>query len=124
MANPLRYRDPYGLALDDWTGFPSPDEHYGRNRHNRCPPTPPPVGSKTGPPKWSQDPWSPRKYRSTDGSECIYDTRGNPVPGGTYNYSPWRPASPYWPFLWPHIWKDVIPHFWYGGDYYPVGGPP
>jgi RHS repeat-associated protein len=41
MNNPLRYRDPYGLALDDWTGFLTKEEHLIRNRHNRCPWTPP-----------------------------------------------------------------------------------
>jgi RHS repeat-associated protein len=127
-GNPLRYRDRSGLALDDWTGFPTEDEHRNRNYYNRCPPNPPPTGSKTSDGgsdrrKWRRD-LVYRAYRTDDGSECYYDGKGNLRPeAGTYNYGGGR-----FPELSPrHWWKDMLPHFWYGGDYTiynDSGGPP
>jgi RHS repeat-associated protein len=124
----VRYRDPFGLALDDWTGFPTGDEHRNRNYYNRCPPNPPPTGSKSSDGgsdrrKWRRD-LVYGAYRTDDGSECYYDAKGNHTPGaGTYNYGGGR-----FPELSPrHWWKDVLPHFWYGGDYTiynDSGGPP
>src|SRR3989338_1768746 len=109
MNNPLRYGDPHGLTLNDWTGFPTKDEHLNRNSHNRCPWTSPPRQSKSPGRSWSQDPWGARKYRADDGSECVYDSKGNLLPGeGTYNYGGGRN-----PWTIPHVWKDVR----YSGNY-------
>ncbi len=114
--NPVRYSDPYGLFL----GFPSPEEHFGRNRFNRCP-WRPPDGSKSAGGPWRQDPIygaaGVSKYRGADGSECIY-IGGTLTGGGTFNYGGGN--FPYWPptRTVPHVWKDVLPHFIYGGDYY------
>lgn len=111
-GNPTAFTDRYGLALDDWNGFPSPDEHFNRNRNNSCPQKEP---KQCG--FWDQDAGGAGKYRAPNGWECRYDERGDLLPdtasGGEQNYSynyaggtfPWNPL---------HIWKDVIPHFYYG----------
>lgn len=113
-GNPLRYVDPYGLALEDWggRGFPSPDEHFNRNRNNSCPQKEP---KECG--FWDQDNGGAGKYRAPNGWECKYDGNGDLLPdtvsNGEQNYShnyaggtfPWNPL---------HIWQDVVPHFYYG----------
>jgi hypothetical protein len=109
-----------GLALDDWTGFPSRYEHINRNKHNRCPRKQPQNGKCSEGREWKQDSWGDKKYRGSDGSECAYDESGNLIPDkGTYNYEPdaWLMDG-----IIPHpnhVWKDFIPHFLYGGGYTP-----
>ncbi|MBD3679673.1 MAG: RHS repeat-associated core domain-containing protein [Rhodobacteraceae bacterium] len=109
LQNPLRWVDPRG----EWTwGFPSKDEHYNRNRNNWCP-NYAPIRDGFG---FVYD--SERgKWRHELGWECKYDPCGelmeDTVVDGEQNYSynygggtePWSPS---------HIWKDVIPHYFYG----------
>ena len=117
--NPTHFTDPFGLALDDWYGFPSWSEHVNRNRYNRCPARPPHTwqqirmsGGRYDPDPeqlWTK-PWPTLKYRSDIGNECKYGPDGKIMPdAGTYNYG----ANPR---TWDHIWNDIIPHFWYGGS--------
>ncbi len=115
VNDPVNFVDPAGLALDDWTGFPSAEEHANRNQNNRCPSQEPKEDLMCPKDEDGRD-WHRTnldlqggKYRSVEGYECVYDANGNVVPDvGSFNYGPF-PLSPQ------HIWKDVIPSFWYGG---------
>jgi RHS repeat-associated protein len=123
--NPVKWIDPLGLSLSDWFGFPSRIEHDNRDILNDCPKNRPNGGNagegcdgKT----WAKDPdwYAATKggsggsiFRSDEGDECVYDKDGNLLPDkGTFNYT----ASPR---TLGHVWKDVLPHFWYGGGYTP-----
>jgi len=115
LGDPVNFVDIYGLALDDWHGFPSEKEHQNRNQHNACPKKEP-----QGCGFWDKDEGVlGDKYRSSTGFECAYDAQGNLLPDEngnyTYNYDggtlPWFSPG--------HYWKDVIPHFFYGGNYTP-----
>src|SRR5690606_6253536 len=94
----------FGNAMSDWE-----DVHDERNRFNRCPAHPPEVDfcNEDGR-EWNQDSWGDQKYRGSDGSECVYDERGNLLDEGTFNYcaNPWTIC---------HIFLyDVLPQFWFG----------
>lgn len=119
--NPVMNTDFMGLDVDgssSWgkqfpyyypPGYPTPDEHNNRNRHNKCPQKEPPTGCDKD--DWEQDPPllpGDQKWRNADGSECEYDDNGNLIPdGGSYNYAP-DPGSG------DHLYKDVVPNFTYG----------
>ena len=114
--DPVKWIDPFGLALNDWYGFPSRDEHLNRNILNDCPKKEPDVGTGCDGKTWSQDrAWyarikggsGARMYRSDEGDECVYDRNGNLLlDAGSYNYTPD-------PITLGHIWHDILPHFWY-----------
>jgi len=131
--NPLSYSDELGLfygAGSRWgwgfsfgniqsaTGFPQRSEHSTRNQHNFCTQYESELESHC--PVYQQDTGlaalinkGREKYRNADGSECGYDSQGNLLPDEygnyTYNFEP-DSNNPR------HIWKDVIPHYWYGGN--------
>jgi RHS repeat-associated protein len=134
-GNPIHFLDRTGAAPEDgsgvgnpfWFGWglPTPEEHFRRNRNNRCPARPP--ENCEG---WSKDPtwYAPRKFRHPDGYECAYDDFGNLLPdatfdSGTQNYS-FNYAAGGGSFLGEffsprHFWQDIFPHFFYGGQYPP-----
>ena len=88
-----------------------PAYHYYRNYNNRCPAREPqgPICRPEG-----HFEVKARKWRGSDGSECLYDANGDLVQnsGESYNYSPD-------PYTWYHLIWDVFPHYYYGGDYTP-----
>jgi RHS repeat-associated protein len=102
--------------------MPPPDWHINRNRNNKCPRREPKEGSCSRNNTWERNPqWyaetkagpGGHTYRGKDGSECVYDANGNLLPdAGTYNYGPD-------PYSLAHTFKDVLPHFLYGGGYTP-----
>jgi len=119
INNPTRYVDPFGLALDDWHGFPSFSEHVNRNRHNMCPAKRPHTWTQIRASGGRYDP-DPKQlftkplgaYRSDMGSECMYGPDGKILPNaGSYNYGP-KPISP------SHFWKDILPIVIYGWPEY------
>lgn len=116
-GNPTAFTDTYGLALDDWDGFPSRDEHINRNANNICPIKQPNTEAQCSP--YEEDsPDGPaslinggkRKWRHPNGYECFYDDNGNLLPdqNGNYTYN-------YSNSFFEHVWKDVIPEGVYGG---------
>jgi RHS repeat-associated protein len=115
LSDPVNWVDPHGLALDDWHGFPSEEEHRNRNQHNVCPKKEP-----QGCGFWDKDEGVlGDKYRSPTGFECAYDAQGNLLPDENGNYT-YNYAGGTFPWFSPgHYWKDVIPHFFYGGNYTP-----
>jgi len=134
-GNPVRFVDRAGAAPEDgssignpfWFGLgpPTPEQHFNRNRNNRCPARPP-----TGCEGWSQDPtwYARKKFRHSDGYECAYDNLGNLLPDATaangtqnysFNYAPGG-GSFLGEFFSPrHFIQDIWPHFSYDGVYPP-----
>lgn len=123
--DPVNFRDASGLApfwneqhfkewLNDLLDNAGNNRwHHDRNFNNRCPPTIPNSCDSSNPDdrEWNQDSWGEQKVRGSDGSECVYDDKGDLLPDeGTFNYCP-DPFSPCHGFL------DVAPHFLFGDDY-------
>jgi len=75
--------------------------HFDRNLNNQCPQRQPAecgIDGRT----WSRIPGG-KAWRGSDGSECIYDERGNLELGNeTYNYGPD-------PFTFRHVVCDFLP---------------
>jgi hypothetical protein len=107
----------------DWWGwgFPTPDEHFNRNRNNACP-----AKAPTKCEGWEKDPdwYAPNKFRNARGDECRYDVLGNLLPDTTsergtqnysFNYAPGR-GNFYSEFSAKHFWQDILPHVWYSDD--------
>jgi RHS repeat-associated protein len=116
--DPVNFIDSTGTDLDDWHGFPSPDEHRNRNAHNVCPAKDPGANMCEDVRDFKFDNLIGSKFRGSDGSECKYDANGDLLEGeSTFNYEPDYLASPA-AFL-RHVWKDVLPEFVYGHEQAP-----
>jgi hypothetical protein len=116
------------LGLDNWSnpgaGQNAPpvlyprvkDWHRDRNAYNSCP-CRPPKGCDKDYPDWRKDKnpggHGGDVYRNLrTGSECVYDSNGKLLPNnGTFNYGPY-------PFSLNHVFLDVLPHYWPGGNNY------
>jgi RHS repeat-associated protein len=128
--NPINLFDLLGMQGSAYnkragrSAFPNrpPDWHRNRNRNNNCPKKEPKDGTCSEGRKWERDlavwgwlkgGWGGNAYRSSDGSECVYDGNGNILPDvGTFNYEPS-------PRTFSHVEMDVIPHYRYNGGYTP-----
>jgi hypothetical protein len=116
MNDPVNFIDPDGkdpvpLDMRVWHWWEDyKDRHFNRNRNNKCPPRPPsPDVCNADGRTWNKD-WWDDKWRASDGSECVYDSNGAPLPdAGTYNYGPD-------PWTAEHIGEDVFPHFFLGPE--------
>ena len=116
--DPIDLIDPRGADLDDWHGFPSADEHRNRNAYNVCPAKAPAGDICEDGRTLEFDDSLGDKFRGSDGSECKYDANGNLIESeSTFNSeADYRGGSiP----LFRHIWKDVIPEFYYGHELSP-----
>jgi hypothetical protein len=85
--------------------------HFFRNFQNDCPPIQPPTNACTPDGRsWEQDRHGDKKFRGSDGSECIYGPDGNLDREGSFNYcaDPWTLC---------HVLFDVAPVFFIGDDY-------